>query len=82
MEYDEKIEDIEIIVADGSALPTITTLLAENGLLTEDNPGKLGELYLGYAGGNLLGIGGVENFDKCGLPRSLILRSSVYESLS
>ncbi|MFW9917475.1 MAG: arsenic resistance N-acetyltransferase ArsN2 [Candidatus Thorarchaeota archaeon] len=52
-------------------LSRIVNLLKENNLPSEDIPSKMNYLFLGYAGSQFVGIGGLEIHENYGLLRSL-----------
>ena len=62
--------------ADDSDLSYVETILAENGLPSQDVRSKAECFYVGYAGDEPVGVGGVEIHGTAGLLRSVVVEQS------
>ncbi|PSP84331.1 GNAT family N-acetyltransferase [Halobacteriales archaeon QS_1_68_17] len=61
---------------DEDGMAVVETLLARNDLPTGDVRGKADCFYVGYRGDSVVGIGGVERFERSGLLRSIVVERS------
>lgn len=67
---------ITIHPADDNTLSFAETLLTENDLPSQDVRSKPDCFYIGYAGGDPVGIGGIETYGTDGLLRSVVVEQS------
>jgi amino-acid N-acetyltransferase len=71
------VAEVKLKNATDESIPFITSLLRSSGLPFEDIQSRISCLFIGYAGSEVIGIGGVEMYGRSGMLRSLVIQESL-----
>ena len=68
--------EVKLKRATDESIPLIISLLRSSGLPFEDIQSRISCLFIGYAGSEVIGIGGMEIYERSGMLRSLVIQES------